>query len=200
MGGLFEPATGLPVERSSFGVIAPRFSGGLSVLSSLLIIYVILRGNTKLSTVYHRILFGMSCADVVGSTAMALTTLPMPRVDPDVLIDSFGKRIGTDRTCRAQGFLVFFGLITMFGYNAMLCIYYAFVIGFKMKEVTIKKRVEPFLHLLPLAFGSIGASAPFIIGGVYTPSGDPWCTLEINLESTRITIDNSREYSVTQTA
>jgi len=187
IGGLFEPVKeGTITSKSEFAAIAPRFSGGLSALSSLLIIYVILRGDKKLSTIYHRIVLGMSCADVVGSTAMALTTLPMPAIDPDIelktpsgvdILQYAGKRLGTVQTCKAQGFLVLFGFTTMLGYNVTLCVYYACVIGFKMKEKTVKKRVKPFLHLAPLVTGIGSASLPLILGDLYNPGADPWCTL-----------------------
>ena len=63
---------------TSYGAIVPRITGGTSVVSSILIIYVILKSQAKLSTIYHRILFGMSIAGILSSSAIALTTLPMP--------------------------------------------------------------------------------------------------------------------------
>ena len=64
---------------TSYGAIVPRISGGISLVSSILIIYVIFKSQAKISTIiYHRILFGMSVADILSSSAIALTTLPMP--------------------------------------------------------------------------------------------------------------------------
>jgi len=66
------------VYVSEYGAIVPRITAGTSAVSSFLILYLLLRSKTKLSTIYNRIMFGMSMADVLGSLAMSLTTLPMP--------------------------------------------------------------------------------------------------------------------------
>jgi hypothetical protein len=64
--------------ETDYAAVMPRFSGSLSAISSAAIIYVILRSEKGLSGIYHRIMFGMSTADILGSLAMALTSLPMP--------------------------------------------------------------------------------------------------------------------------
>ena len=64
---------------TSFGALVPRLSAGVSFFSSALIIYVILRSAAKLTTIYHRIMFGMAVADIMSSAAIALTSLPMPK-------------------------------------------------------------------------------------------------------------------------
>ena len=59
------------------GFIIPTVTGSISCLSSLTIIAFILR--SKSNTIYHRIMFGLSSADIITSLAIALTTLPMPK-------------------------------------------------------------------------------------------------------------------------
>ena len=117
-----------------YGAIVPRFTGSISVIASSIIIYLIIRSDDKLGSVYHRIMFGMTIADVISSTAMALTSLPMPRdLTPynlpyaDVWV---GTRLGNQGTCSAQGFFFNFGIIAVFVYNGMLCLYYALTIAF----------------------------------------------------------------------
>jgi hypothetical protein len=73
----YSPNTVDPWE-TDYAALVPRFTGSLSAVSSALIIYVILRSEARLSSIYHRIMFGMSLADICGSIAMALTSLPMP--------------------------------------------------------------------------------------------------------------------------
>ena len=98
--------------KDDFAAIVPRITGSMSVISSSLIITIILRSTRKLSTVYHRIMFGMSCADILGSIAMSLTTLPMP--SEDVPSTWAGTRLGNVYTCTAQGFLFILGIFCMF--------------------------------------------------------------------------------------
>jgi hypothetical protein len=70
----------MPPLTDDFAVLAPRYSGGASVLASSTIIYLIFKSQTKLRTsIYHRIMLGMSSADVLRSIAIGLTTLPMDR-------------------------------------------------------------------------------------------------------------------------
>ena len=58
-------------------------TGGLSAISSLLILFFVLRSKDGLSTIYHRIMFGLACAEFLGSLSMALTSVPLPRDLPD---------------------------------------------------------------------------------------------------------------------
>lgn len=160
--------------------IGPSITGLVSVASSSLVIYMILRSDTKLSSIYHRIMLGMCVADILSSVAMSLTTIPMPpTLDPDLTPYVYpweGGRYGTSSTCAAQGFFYSSGIITMYAYNAMLCVYYACVIAIRMKEYKIKKYVEPFLHLTPVALG-LGLGFEDLSKGLYRPSDwVAWCT------------------------
>ena len=154
----------------SFAATVPKITGSISAVSSSLIIYLIYRSKPKLSTIYHRIMFGMSVADIMASTAMALTTLPMPRNDDPYWAETFSiaedvqdglgtvywrdqTKLGTRQTCVAQGFFVAIGIIIMFSYNGTLCVYYACAIALRMKEAKIRKKIEPFIHGLPLLIG-----------------------------------------------
>ena len=103
--------------HTPFAAIAPRFSGSLSAIASGLIIVAILKSDTKMKTVYHRIMFFMSCADISASIAMALTTIPMPQhmsqeimdIDGDLSFyeDWAGDQIGKHPNLRSTGFLLF---------------------------------------------------------------------------------------------
>ncbi len=139
------------VYNEHFGELAPRITGSISVISSALIIYVILRSPNGLSTIYHRIMFGMSFADILGSAAIAFTHLAMPRPGISEIIDNYGfegTRLGNTDTCTAQAFFFVFGSTATYGYNNSLCVYYACIIAFSMHEARVTRKVEPFLHLL----------------------------------------------------
>ena len=94
---------------TTYMAIVPRLTGTLSAISSLTIIYLIVRSNNRLSTIYHRILFFMSVSDVISSIGMALTTIPMPTEMPQEKELGFywpGNRYGNEGTCSAQGFAI----------------------------------------------------------------------------------------------
>ena len=160
---------------TSFAAIAPRFSGGMSAISSILIIYIIYKSEHKLRTIYHRIMVGMSCADIISSIAVGLSTLPMPSKLPyDPPIEFKGNRLGTIATCEAQGFCFVFGFVAVFNYNVMLSLYNACAIAFRMEEDRIVKRVEPILHILPVALG-LSMAIPALLLELYNPVGwDAW--------------------------
>jgi hypothetical protein len=168
------------VYTEAFGAVVPRFSGSISFFASGLIIYVIFRSPAKLSTVYHRIMFGMGIADMLTSLAMALTTIPMPRPNISEVVDSYGfegSRYGNTGTCTAQGFFFMLGGLGTYLYNGTLCFYYACAIAFTMHESNIKKKVEPLLHLIPVGLGIVITSYP-IFTEMYNPTpGSSWCTI-----------------------
>ena len=173
--------------HTPFAAIAPRFSGSLSAIASSLILVAILKSDTKMKTVYHRIMFFMSCADISGSIAMALTTIPMPQhMSQEIMdIDRYlifyeewaGMKLGNTQTCEAQGFFYSFGVLSMYAYNAMMCIYYVCAIVFGMKEARIIKFVEPFLHLFAFTLG-FGPAVFGLANNLYNPSGwETWCAI-----------------------
>jgi hypothetical protein len=172
----FSPETVDPWE-TDYAALVPRFTGSLSAISSTLIIYVIMRSQTRLSSIYHRIMFGMSLADVFSSIAMALTSLPMPSHMPKEEVFGYswaGTRLGNEYTCNAQGFFQTSGIVCMYAYNAMLCVYYACAIALTMREKNIKKYVEPFLHGMPVILGTVNGLLP-LLQEMYNPWRYPWC-------------------------
>ena len=182
---------------ADFAAVAPRISGSISAISSSTIIFLIFRSQPRLSTIYHRIMFGMSIADIMASTAMALTTLPMPRNDDPVwnrryygsyngkIFWSDQTKLGNELTCAAQGFFYATGISITFAYNGMLCVYYACAIAFRMHEKDIRNKVEPVLHGVPLVLG-LGNAIPAFMYHFYTPitNEEAWCTLRsLSVES-----------------
>jgi hypothetical protein len=124
-------------------------------------------------------MFGMSLADICGSIAMALTSLPMPSYMPKEEIFGYkwaGTRLGNTYTCNAQGFFSTFGMAAVLCFDVMLCVYYACAIAFGMKEKKIKKYVEPIIHGLPIVFG-LGFALPPLFLELYNPTTTffPWC-------------------------
>ena len=167
----------------SFSVIAPRCSGGISTISSMLIIYIINQSNERLTTIYHRIMLGMSLACIIGSIAIGLSTLPMPRdgggVDNNLHEGS--TKLGNDLTCDLQGVFITFGQIATFLYNASLWIYYAYSIASELTEVQIRKRREPVFHGIPVIGSSFMSVATFFRFGFAATNKRPFCSSGVQL-------------------
>ena len=138
------------VYTSYAGITTSRASALISFFSSCVIILIILRSTTKLSTSYHRIIFGMSVADVFQSLAVFCSTWAMPK---DMIYRQFeGAVLGNSATCTAQGFAFFTGVNTTLGFNAILCLYYVCIITFKISEERFRKCFEPVLFSLAICF------------------------------------------------
>mmetsp|Transcript_23510 Transcript_23510/g.26796 ORF Transcript_23510/g.26796 Transcript_23510/m.26796 type:complete len:473 (-) Transcript_23510:101-1519(-) len=164
-------------------VVIPRFTGSLSAVSSSIIIYLICRSEKKLSTIYHRIMFGMSCTDILSSVALAFTTLPMPKINLCTGEEDYDwgvLRLGNMQTCKAQAFFVRFGVVAMFVYNAMLCCYYTCAIAFGMQENNIRKRVEPLMHVLTIVYASISGILPLFFYPNFGATDNLWCNKSIS--------------------
>ena len=166
-------------SNGSFSVVGPRYSACISVLCSSLIINVILRSSTRMNSIYHRIIMGMSVNDILGSAAIALTTLPFPKDDKWVNMYNYdGTRLGTYATCDAQGFFQFFGLLGAYLYNMMLCVYYALSLALSIKDETITRFGEVWIHLIPASI-SISIATKILVMKGYNPAPrrTSWCTM-----------------------
>lgn len=88
---------------------------------------------------------------------------------PAVMSSFPGTGHGTVATCSLQGFLLQIGTAS-FAYSAMLIMFYMLVIKFNVRDVTIARYFEPFMHAVPILFHTSAA----IIGlamDMYNPRG-----------------------------
>ena len=145
------------IYTSWAGIIVTVISSVISIVASAVVIGIIYRSAKGLkNSVYHRILFGMSAADIIQTLALAFTTLPMPR---DMIYTNFqGLIIGNNASCLAQGFFVTFGAVTGLMYNAMLSLYYLFFIRYNMSNEEFARWIEPLLQVVSVLSGLISAS------------------------------------------
>jgi len=155
-----DPRTQIETVNTSWtGIVITTVSASASILGSAVIIFLILRSQNSLRTVYHRILFAMSIFDLLQCIPMALTTVPMPK---DMLYEQFdGWVYGNRTTCNIQGFTFTMGSVCASVYNAILCIYYLCAIRFRMKDEQFRKHIEPYLHLVSIVGGSLAALGAF---------------------------------------
>jgi len=147
------------------GFVIPSVTGSLSCISSLAIIYIIVR--SKSNTTYHRILFLMSFCDTLGSFAIALTTIPMPK---DVIYPFAGPSYGNTATCEAQGLVYITGSAIVISMNGILNIYYVCTLRYKMKAETFSKIIEPILTVFAIAVPVVTIITVLANQGLINPS------------------------------
>jgi hypothetical protein len=185
--------------------LCPKFTAIASVVGSSLIIRdIIIQKKNKSDAVStrHRLLCGMSVCDILCSSALFLTSWPIPE---DALSGMFTVwNVGTTQTCSAQGFFTQFGSGTVL-YNACLALYYLLVIRYGWKNEFIAKRVEPWMHLLaigfPLMTGVVGLALELFnpVGNSCAITGYPiFCTQSYENKGPTNCIrgDNARFYQV----
>lgn len=141
-------------ERQSLAVsMILKLPSSLSLLGSLAIVYANISDRKKRlgGSTYHRIMFGMSCVDIIQSSALFFSTLAFPAEAPN----STGN-FGTVETCEAQGFLIQLGL-AMPLYSVILTIYYLLVVRYGYTETDVSQSIEPMMHTFCLVLPFIGA-------------------------------------------
>jgi hypothetical protein len=125
--------------------LLPKFTGGLSFLFSLYIVQHVLRSKKRRAKTYHRLLLGMSLCDMLASFfGFVLSTAPMP-------VGTTYGAIGSFKSCDVAGTLNHAGNLATPLYNSSLATYYVCVLVLGYKEHELHRRIEPLLHLVPLA-------------------------------------------------
>ena len=146
--------------------IIPMVTGTLSIVASSTIIYKVMQSQSRLSTPYNRLLFGMCAFDITTSTCYAFSTLPIPRDSPRHWL-----AIGNDTTCKIQGTLLVFSVLGGPLYNLALCVFFLCVIKYNMTDDKFRGGLEPYLHAVPTFYGlgtAIGTLAAGYINPVHT--------------------------------
>jgi hypothetical protein len=128
--------------------IANMISGSISFIASMLLVVHILRSYEYLSSTYHRLVFGLSAADIISSFCFALSSTMTPK-EMSYLIPFASGNIAT---CDAQGFLNAYAGPVSVGYNCSVCLYYLAIITYSKKYDCIKKKMEPWLHGISVLF------------------------------------------------
>jgi hypothetical protein len=85
--------------------LTPKFSALLSLVGSLWIVVEVMTDKLKRSTVFHRLLLGMSGVDILSSLAFFASTWPVPRHTEDVIWATGGST-----SCMLQGFFIQVGI------------------------------------------------------------------------------------------
>jgi hypothetical protein len=120
-----------------------------------MIIRRVLRSSNRRNDIYHRLICGLSCSDVISSTAYFLGTWLVPSRE----IGDFGPvygAVGNHATCSLSGFLTQMTIASPL-YNGSLSLYYLLTINYNWPDERIKK-IEKWLHILPLGYALLSSS------------------------------------------
>lgn len=139
---------GLSEGRSIAYYITFIFFSLLSLFGSLSICYMTFRGK-KANQLYHRLVLGLSIADIVFSCGL----LAQPFLIPT---GTGAFAIGNRQTCTFSGLLTLC-IFSPLMYNVALGIYYLWTMRYRKSDHEISKMLEPYVHimafLVPIVLG-----------------------------------------------
>lgn len=142
-------------------IVAPFFSGALSLLGSCAILHLQFKRKSAVSNhVYHRILLGISIVDVIASLNHVLGFVMVPK-------GFFLGAQGNTVSCSLNGFLFHLGSASSL-YTLGLCLYFWCHIRLKLKDAFLARYVEPWIHGISLVI-PIAAGIWAWIAGVLNP-------------------------------
>mmetsp|Transcript_12333 Transcript_12333/g.27797 ORF Transcript_12333/g.27797 Transcript_12333/m.27797 type:complete len:440 (-) Transcript_12333:273-1592(-) len=157
--------------------LGPKFSASLSLLGSGWIILEVWRDRKKQALVYHRLLLGLSCLDILVSSAWFLSTWPVPKEATGLVYN-----VGNQLTCNIQGFF-----IQLKGgnplYNAWLALYFVCVVKRHWKERDLRA-VEPYLHISAICV-AVGTSTASLVLGLFG-NASLWCWIQSDYPMARM--------------
>jgi len=115
----------------------PKVTGGMSIVSSALVVADVILDSRKRKTSYHRLMLGMSVADMLSSIAFFAGTWVRPK------LSNWGD-IGSVTSCditgflgKFTGFLGQFGIIVVILYNMSLSTYYLLMLKLRWNSPKI---------------------------------------------------------------
>ena len=143
--------------------------------SGMLIYSITRKIRRKRSSVYDRLLMGMSISDMLSSFWMSMSTWPIP--------ESTGVlwAAGNQTTCNLQGFFTH-GTIASPMYNASLSFYHLFVVRYKWKNQRLQK-YEWCFHFLPIVW-SLSTAVAGIPLELYN-NANLWCFIASTPDGSR---------------
>lgn len=146
-------------------------TASISAVSSFIILSIIFRTKSQLSTTYHRIITWLCIADICTSISIALSTVPMPKDMPYPFeMPSYGNQT----TCTVQGMIYLIGNAFVFWFNGMLNTYYLCSLGLNMDEKKIRRYMEIPLLLFGIAC-CIGIPTAQVSNTINPGPLDPYC-------------------------
>jgi hypothetical protein len=146
---IFEDA-GWDESQIAKATIVQRFMGTISLIGSSYVIQDVLRNERKRNHTFHRLMVGLSAADILSSFFVhILSTAAIPK----------GYQVfavGNLATCDAQGFINRMCCFVTILYNCSLATYYLVQLKYNWINRRIKA-LEKWLHIVPWSVGLVMA-------------------------------------------
>lgn len=126
--------------------LIPIFTGLLSAWGSASIIVMVYRIDRRSRNCYNRIMFGLSCSDLLSSIVLSLQSFLLPKETSHRVWAS-----GNDASCTAMGFFQQLSLGSIF-YSGMLSFMFVLTIKFSVREQDLSRKYEPWMHGISISF------------------------------------------------
>ena len=135
-------------------------SGLVSAISSSTIIVMVLISKRKFGDPYRRMICGISLFDIFASFALVFKMFKTTPEQPNSWI-----ALGNQTSCDVLGFMHYAGVNGALFYNVSLNIYYVCLVKYNLTAHYYVTRVEPYLHVVPIAWAFITSS--ILVGKKY---------------------------------
>lgn len=148
--------------------LTPKISSVFSLAGSAWVVAEVCTCQQKRTHPYHRLLLAMSAYDAAESVWNFMSTWPVPASTSTNQVWA----VGNTQTCTAQGFFLTISVAVPI-YNALLSFYYMLVINHNVSDRTLRRYLEPAIHVTAFiwAFGTAIAS---IVLELYN-NANLWC-------------------------
>ena len=150
-------------------------TAGLSFIASFLIAFMILRQTDSFHSPYRRIIFGLSCADILSSFALITGPFSVPRDSVDTVFTVAGGPFGNITTCNLNGFLFVIGSTAAPMYMSALCLYYFYKVIYNMSDRRFARKIEKGLHSCIIIWSVGGAIVAVATNNINTVPGGDFC-------------------------
>ncbi len=133
----------IPILRSVSAIV--------SIIASMILIWMIRRSHKGLKSIYHRLLLGLSISDILFSLSQAFFNITAPYESSYVVWNARGSAM----SCGVQGFTRFLGGMCGQGYNCSINLFSLAMIKKKTKTMEPVKKLEPYLHGVPIGLAIV---------------------------------------------
>ncbi|GFH55864.1 hypothetical protein CTEN210_12340 [Chaetoceros tenuissimus] len=152
-------------------VITRSVMGGISTVSSSLLLFFIYFAPTGLKSPYSRIIFGLSLADVLQSLGMLLGAFAAP----DAPFHIYGR--GNVQSCEAIGFFTIIGFLAVPWYTLHLTYYFLKRVKYRVKPGEFANGQEKWLHIIIWTYAFAVAIYALAKGQINASKGGSMCVV-----------------------
>ena len=151
---------------------APKLPAFVSMMSSMLIAYILLRDRKqRLTKVFGRLWLGLSLGNVFITTMVLLGSITAPSSgdgDSGDAYYSYGN-YGNHFTCTMSGAIFHFVFVSTMIYNGASGVYYYISVHTSWSDEYVKSRIEPWMHAVGILYPLVGAIIGIILD-MYHPN------------------------------